>query len=114
MAAAEEKLASLEPRAELAKVLEKDIENLKDEIKTVKTTNNILAEHNELQSRIIRSRACSPVLVHYSRPCSPVIHHRISRPCSPVYHHISRSCSPCHVVVSRPVSPCHVPVYVPM
>lgn len=113
--AAEEKLSTLEPRAELAKQLERDIWELKDEIKAVKTTNSILADHNELQSRIIRSRACSPVVVHYSRPCSPVLHY--SRPCSPVFrHHVPRSCSPCHstVVISRPVSPCHVPVYIPV
>ena len=113
LSAAEEKLSTLEPRAELAKTLEKEIDDLKDEIRSVKTTNTILADHNQLQSRIIRSRACSPVIYHhYSRPCSPVAVH-VSRPCSPVYH-ISRSCSPYDIVVSRPVTPVCVPVYVPV
>jgi hypothetical protein len=121
LAAATEKLASLEPRAELASLLEKDITELKDEIKIVKSVNSCLTDQNELQSRIIKSRACSPVAVHhttvhYSRPCSPVavaaVHYHT--PVSYVTRHVSRPASPCHVTqtttthVSRSCSPCAV------
>lgn len=127
LAAATQKLACLEPRAELANILEKDISELKDEIKCVKSANHLLADQNQLQSRIIKSRACSPVAVHhttvhYSRPCSPVSSYVttrvVSRPCSPPSHVVtsisSRSCSPCHVTSTvfvdsslSPLSPRH-------
>ncbi len=106
---AESKLSLLEPKAELANELEREIASLKNEIKHVKTKNSILEDHNEIQSRIIRSRPVSPVVIHhYSRPCSPVVVH-CSRPASPVViHHYSRACSPVAVHCSRPVSPCAV------
>lgn len=101
---AQDKLSCLEPKAELAKQLEKEIADLKDEIKSVKRTNALLADTNEFQSRIIRSRACSPVVCHIPRSCSPVVVH-YSRPCSPVVVHCSRPCSPVVVHCSRPASP---------
>lgn len=132
---AEAKLASLEPRAELANELETEIAYLKSEIKHVNSTNTLLAEQNSRQASIIcRSRPASPVVVQHqtvrssrSRPTSPplrVIHHYRSRSISPVYGNDlvttttttirSRSPSPVFdnsfattttVVRSRPVSP---------
>lgn len=104
---AETKLSLLEPKADLARELEREIACLKQEIRHVKTKNAILEDHNEIQSRIIRSRPVSPVVVHYSRPVSPVVVvEHCSRAASPVIiHHYSRPSSPI-VVVSRPVSPC--------
>jgi len=89
---AESKLACLEPKAEKATELEKEIFSLKDEIRHIRTANYILTDENIFQAEIIRSRAASPcyfrsrstspcVLVR-SRCASPVLLSRVS-PLSP-------------------------------
>ena len=103
MSQAELKLSTLEPRAELARQLEREIFDLKDEIRRVKCDNAILADHNEFQSEIIRSRAASPIS-YWSRPCSPVR----SRPISPCRSRpLSRSSSPFRLPSDSPLSPNH-------
>jgi hypothetical protein len=75
----------LEPRAEQAQELECEINNLKHQIKRLKCDNNLLADTNELQARLIKSRPSSPC----PPPCPPpstTVHSvvRCSRPASPV------------------------------
>lgn len=100
---AESKLACLEPRAEKANELEKEISNLKDEIRHVRTANYILTDENILQAQIIRSRVASPCFIR-SRTPSPCALVR-SRLASPVCVR-SRCVSPCITRVS-PLSPNH-------
>ncbi|CAF0929927.1 unnamed protein product, partial [Brachionus calyciflorus] len=96
---AELKLCTLEPKAVLAQQLEREISDLKDEIRRVKCDNTVLAEHNEFQAELIRSRAASPIC-YWPRPVSPI--YIRSRPCS-------RAASPCRLrALSRSVSPCRV------
>jgi hypothetical protein len=85
---AESKLSSLEPRAVKANELEKEIANLKDEIRHIRTANYILTDENILQAEIIRSRAASPC---YFR---------------------SRTPSPCALIRSRCASPICISRYI--
>lgn len=61
---AECRLSTLEPRAELARQLEVDIANMKAEIGRIRAENALLADTNEMQAKIIKSRSCSPALGH--------------------------------------------------
>ena len=79
---AESKLACLEPKAEKATELEKEIFSLKDEIRHIRTANYILTDENIFQAEIIRSRAASPCYFR-SRSTSPCVLVR-SRCASPV------------------------------
>lgn len=110
MSRAELKLCTLEPKAELSRQLEREIQDLKDEIIRVRADNNILADHNEFQADIIRSRAVSPICV-LSRPLSPIcIRSRAcSRSVSPCRYIRPRSCSPCRIILpsESPLSPNH-------
>jgi len=87
---AETKLGSLEPRAELALELEKQILLLKDEIRCIKTSNAILADQNCVQAAILRSRPASPCFLRARSP-SPC---RLSRPASACSVKL-RATSPC-------------------
>ena len=80
---AESKLAALEPRAEKATELEKEITSLKDEIRHVRTANYILTDENIFQAEIIRSRAASPCYFRSRTPSPPCVLAR-SRCVSPV------------------------------
>lgn len=93
---AECKLSTLEPKAELAYQLQKDILNLKDEIARVRAENSLLADSNELQAQIIKSRAASPAREVTFRSTSPV-REVTFRSTSPVHDHevTFRSNSPC-------------------
>jgi chromosome condensin MukBEF ATPase and DNA-binding subunit MukB len=67
------KLASVEPKAELAREYERQISSLNAEISHVKSKNAILESHNDFQSALIRSRACSPVCFIRERSLSPPV-----------------------------------------
>jgi hypothetical protein len=75
---AEIKLATLEPKAEQAVELECEIASLKSQIRRLKCDNELLADTNELQARIIKSRPSSPcppaaiTVTHCARAASPV------------------------------------------
>lgn len=110
---AELKLACCEPKASLAKELEKQICDLKDEIRCVRAKNAILNDQNEFQARIIRSRASSPACittcVTTSPPCNTtcvtVCRSRTPSPCRPISP--CRPRSPCVTILPcRPRSPC--------
>ncbi len=99
LADAEDKMSSLEPRAFKATELEKEICQLKDEIRHVRTANYILTDENIFQAEIIRSRAASPCYFIRSRSPSPPC---VLRCATPVCHR-SRPASP--ICVSTRVSP---------
>lgn len=73
MRLAENKLSTLEPRAELARQLEIEIAGLKADINRIRAENEILADANELQAKIIKSRSNSPAfgLCQQDRSTSP-------------------------------------------
>lgn len=102
---AESKLAALEPRAEKATELEKEITNLKDEIRHVRTANYILTDENIFQAEIIRSRAASPCYFRSRTPSPPCVLAR-SRCVSPVCVR-TRVVSPVCISRVSPLSPNH-------
>lgn len=57
---AECRLSTLEPRAELARQLEIEIAGMKADISRIRAENALLADTNEIQAKIIKSRSCSP------------------------------------------------------
>jgi hypothetical protein len=89
---AEVKLSTLEPKAEQARELECEISSLKTQIRRLKCDNELLADTNELQARIIKSRPSSP--------CAPA---------AVTVTHCSRSASPVNVTVISSSSGCATP-----
>lgn len=53
-------MASLEPRAELARQLEIEIAGMKADISRIRAENSLLCDTNEIQAKIIKSRSNSP------------------------------------------------------
>jgi hypothetical protein len=74
----------LEPKAELARELEREILDLKEEIRHVRATNSLLADTNEIQAQIIKSRSQSPVSFEITRSRSRSRSRVCSRAASPV------------------------------
>lgn len=89
-------MACLEPRAELARQLEVEIAGLKANISRIRSENALLADTNEIQAKIIKSRSSSPVLsIHETPGTHEVTFHE-------TVTHRSRSQSPCDRFSSYP------------
>lgn len=71
-------MASLEPRAELARQLEIEIANMKADISRIRAENALLADTNEIQAKIIKSRSCSPAFGLCQDTTTTTSHHQTS------------------------------------
>jgi hypothetical protein len=120
------KLSMLEPKASLCHEYERQINTLKEDIRVLRSTNDVLAEHNSFQNAMICSRASSPCPAAAVRCLTPVNTHvttvRCRSPATSSSTHVTtsytttapasischrpKSCSPSRC--SRPTTPVRV------